>query len=102
MADITKNLALTQEWQDVTTDLSLAASTTYLVDLKVTGPLNMIGDALAVWAKTNNTTAPTISGHPWRVAVSGLSSQARFVQNSNEHIWVKLLHGSASLIVTKV
>ena len=103
MANITLNLEVTSAWQDVSTDLSLANGTTYLMDLAIQGPLNMGNDSVVLWAKTDNTTAPTdaLVAHPWRTSANGLSAQARFTQNANEHMWVKLASGSATLVATK-
>ena len=101
MADITQEHLLTDEWQDITTELSLANSTTYLVDFRITGTLRMSNDVVIQWAKTDNTTAPTIAGHVMRAAVGDVSAMARFTQNASENLWMKMQAGEAYVVATK-
>ena len=103
MADITLNLKLTTAWQNVSSELSLANSTTYLTDIMITGKLDITKSVNVVWAKTNNTTAPTdaLVPHPWSVFAGRLSAQGRFTQNANENIWMKTIQGEATLVMTK-
>ena len=103
MADITLNLELTTAWQNVTSELSLVNTTTYLTDIRISGKIDITNSATVVWAKTDNTTAPTdaLVPHPWSVFANRLSAQGRFTQNANENIWMKTIQGEATLIMTK-
>ena len=102
MADLTKNLALTADWQHVSDELSLADGSTYLMDATITGKLTVGNDAIIHWALTNNATEPTdeLIPHAWRVTVNDVSPQSQFAQKANEELWMRIVSGNATLVVT--
>ena len=108
MALITKNLELTSAWQDVTTGLSLAASSTYLMDLSTGESENYQGRRRAAveWAVTDDATAPADDAiaHQWQIpSGQGIAAQSQWNQKAGQYLWIrKTTRDPARLVVTKI
>ena len=97
MADLTVQGDITGDWTNVRTLLSLDQGTTYLLDL-VSAEANAI-----VWlAFTDNTTAPTVTGHPWHPTTQDYVAVSRQVTvTSGVYIWARVDRGIATMVATR-
>ena len=98
MADITAQLALTTQWQEVTAGLALVDGDTYTMDI-----VSARSNALAFSADTDSNVAPTnpIIGHPWDPAEPAARAR-EYTRDSAVYTWVRLSRGTATLVATKV
>ena len=102
MADLTQNFDLTSDWVNITSQFSLANGSSYLLDLVPQGPLGPTGTVVAAWAMTDNSIAPTVTGHSWAAKQDSLSSQSRHAQRNGANLWMKIITGKATLVCTQV
>ena len=100
MADITQELALSANWTDITTELSLVDDKTYAADL-----IEAEHGAAVYQAATDDSNMPGdgITGHPWR-ATSGREDAATrsLKQTAGRHLWMRATGGRVTVVVTEV
>ena len=98
MADLTKQVALTTAWTEVTAPLGMADGESYLVDVDGT-----TAKARVYSAETDNTTAPTaaVIGHAIAPANPSRSVDSRiYTKRAGVRFWVRVSRGDARIVST--
>ena len=97
MTDLTTQTSLSTAWKDITTALSLAEGSRYLVD--ITG---VDSRGVAFQAETDDANAPTVSGHPVNPAtrrLGGVTSRI-YLQRDGVRLWMRVDRGDAVVVAT--
>ena len=98
MADLTKELAVTTDWTEVTAPLAMADGESYLIDILVTESRGSVCSA-----ETDDANAPgaTIHGHAIVPANSNRSVDSRiYAKRAGVRLWVRVTLGAATMVAT--
>lgn len=102
MADLTVETKLNDEWKNVTAALSLAEGSSYSGDI-----VGALKGATVYQAVTDDTTAPTVTGHPWRPDTSGRVTEGfgwptrRLTPKTGTTLWLRIDRGECTLVLTE-
>ena len=103
MADLTRQIAIGAAWTNITAAGSLSAGTSYDGDILVA---DSAGEYATVYqAATDNTTPPSVSviGHPWIPPRNDSAAPPRRITaESGQVVWMRVEHGTATLVLTEV
>lgn len=96
MADITKEVDLTNDWKELTSSQSLAVGSTYAIDAVD------LSSGTIFSAKTDDANVPPVAkGHPWW-PVGDAIEQREITIKSGEYIWARVENDTCKLEITVV
>ena len=99
MVDLTKEITLTTDWQNITLAASLEAGSRYMGDIIELQPLATVWQAVTDDA---NPPGEEIRGHPWRTTARGQAVPTRSLEaESGVTVWIRVDAGECVLILTK-
>ena len=98
MADLTKEVAVTTDWTEITAPLAMADDESYLIDILVAESRGIIHSA-----ETDDANAPgaTLSGHGLLPGNLTRSADSRiYTKRAGVFLWVRVSLGDAKVVAT--
>ena len=99
MANLTVEIELNADWQNITAALALVAGDEYTVDL-----IGVTDSGIVYQAVTDNANMPVkITGHPWTTTNSGMAVDSRRITGvANQILWMRVTSSKGILVATPV
>ena len=98
MADLTKQVAVTSVWTEITAPLGMTDGESYLIDVD-----GVDTNAAAYSAETDDANAPgaAVIGHPLAPSNFNRSVDSRiYTKRTDVRIWVRVTRGEARVVAT--